>query len=250
MANNGETMETVTYFIFFGSKITADGNCSHEIKRRLVLERKARTNQDSIKKQRHHFANKGPSSQSYGFPNNHVEMWELDHKEGWAPHNWCLPTTVLKKTLGSPLDCKQIKPVNHKGNQPWIFTGRTDDEAPILWPPNAKSQLTGKDPDAGKDWRQKKGIAEDEMVGWRHRLNGHESEPTLGDTEGQGSLPCCTLRSCKESDTLNNGIPFSTAWLSSTFALLFVLKFKSSHTAGTIFFVNVNLQAYPNLFIL
>ena len=105
---------------------------------------------------RHNFANKGPSSQGYGFSSRHVWMWELDYKESWAPKNWCFWTVVLKKTLESPLDCKEIKPVNPKGNQPWIFIERTDAEAeaPILWPPEVKNWLTGKDPDAGKDWRQ------------------------------------------------------------------------------------------------
>ena len=107
------------------------------------------------KKQRHHFVNKGLYSQSYDFSSSHVQMWELDHKEGWALKNWCLQTLVLEKTLASPLDCKEIKPVNLKGNQPWIFIGRTDAAAPILWPPDANSRLIGKDPDAGKDWRQK-----------------------------------------------------------------------------------------------
>ena len=107
-----------------------------------------------IKKQRHHFANKGSYSQNYDFSSGHVWMWELDHKEGWAPKNWCFWTVVLEKTLETPLDCKEIKPVNPKGNQPWIFTGRTDAEAEaiILWPPDEKSPLTGKDPDAEKDW--------------------------------------------------------------------------------------------------
>ena len=121
-----------------------------------------------IKKQRHHFANKGPSSQGYGFSSGHVWMWELDHKEGWALKNGCFWTVVLEKTLDSPLDSKEIEPVNPKGNQPWIFIGRTDAEAeaPIFWPPDAKSWLIEKDPVAGKDWRQKeKGAAEDEMVG-------------------------------------------------------------------------------------
>ena len=120
-------------------------------------------------------------------------MWELDHKEGWAPKNWCFWTVVLEKTLESPLDCKEIKSVNPKGNQLWIFIERTDAEAeaPILWPPDAKSQLIGKDPDAGKDWRQEeKGAIEDEMVRWHHRLNGHEVEQTQEDGEGQGSLVC------------------------------------------------------------
>ena len=132
-----------------------------------------------IKKQRHYFANKGPSSQSYGFSSSHGWMWELDHKEGWAPKNWCFWTVVLEKTLESPLNSKKIKPVNPKGNQSWIFIGRTDAEAeaPILWPPDVKSQFTGKDPDTGKDWRQdEKGTTEDEMVGSHHWLDGHEFE--------------------------------------------------------------------------
>ena len=147
----------------------------------------------NMKKQRHHFADKGPCSQSCGFSHSHVRMWELDHKEGWVLKNWCFWTVVLEKTLESPLDCKEIKPVNRKGNRPWIFIGRTDVEAetPILWPPDAKSQLIGKDPDAEKDWGQEeKGMMEDEMVGWHHWLNGHDFEQTQGDSEGQGSLAC------------------------------------------------------------
>ena len=174
---DGETTETVTDFIFLGSKITANGDCSHEIKRRLFLGWKAMTNLDSILKCRDYFANKGLHSQSYGFSSSHVWMWELDHKEGWVPKNWCFWTVVLEKTLESPLDCKEIKPVNPKGNQPWVFIGRTDGEAeaPILWPPDAKNWLIWKDPDAGKDWRQEeKGMREDEMVVWHHWLNGHE----------------------------------------------------------------------------
>ena len=121
----------------------------------------------SIKMQRHYFANKDPSSQSYGFSSSHVWMWELDHKESWEPKTWCFWTVMLKKTLESPLDCREIKPVNRKGSQSWIFLGRIDAEAetPILWSPNAKNWLTGKDPDSGKDWRQKeKRMTEDEMV--------------------------------------------------------------------------------------
>ena len=117
-----------------------------------------------IKKQRYHFASKGPYSQSYGFSISHVRIYELDHKESWALKNWCFWTVVLEKTLESPLDCKEIKPVKSKGNQSWIFIGRTEAEAPILWPPDVKSQLIGKDPDAGKEWRQKNWVAEDEMV--------------------------------------------------------------------------------------
>jgi len=126
---------------------------------------------------RHYFANKGPSSQSYGFSSSYVWMWELDYKESWAPKNWCFWTVVLEKTLESPLDCKEIQPVCSKGNQSWIFIGKTDaeGETPILWPPDVKNWLTGKDPDAGQDWRQEeKGTTEDEMVGWHHRLNWHE----------------------------------------------------------------------------
>ena len=141
-------------------------------------------------------------------------MWELDHKEGWALKNWCFWTVVLEKTLQSPMDCEEIKPVNPKGSQSWIFIGRTDAEtvAWTLWPPDVKSRLTGKDPDAGKDWGQKeKGATEDEMVGWHHWLNGHEYEQALGDGEGQGSLVCFSPWGCKELDTteqLNN----STSW--------------------------------------
>ena len=128
-----------------------------------------------IKKQRHYFANKGPYSQSYGFSITYVRLWELDHKEGWMLKSWCFWTVILEKTLESPLDCKEIQPGNPKGNQSWIFIGRTDAEAPILWPPDVKNWLIGKDPDAGKDWRQEeKGMTKDEMVGWHHRLDRHE----------------------------------------------------------------------------
>ena len=139
---------------FLVCKITAQVNCSHEIKRHLLLGRKVMTNLKCIKKQRHHLANKGPYSQNYGFFSSHVQMWDLDHKEGWALEKWCFHLVLLEKTLESLLDCKEIKPVNPKGNQPWILTGRIDAEAPILWPPDKKSQLTVKDPDAGKHWGQ------------------------------------------------------------------------------------------------
>ena len=157
-----------------------------------------------IKKQRHYFANKGMSSQGYGFSSSHVWMWELDYKESWVPKNWCFWTVVLKKTLESPLDCKEIQPVNPKWNQSSIFIGRTDVEAktPILWPPDAKNWLIGKDPDAEKDWRQEeKGMTEDEMAGWHHRLDGREFEWTLGVGDGQGGLACCSPWGCKELDT-------------------------------------------------
>ena len=153
-----------------------------------------------IKKQRHHFANKDLYSQEYGLSSSHVQIWELDHKEGRAPKNWCFQTVVLEKTLESLLDSKEIKPVNPKGNQSWIFIGKTDaeGEAPTLWPPDMKSQLIGKDPDARKDWGQKKRATEDEMVGWHHRLNGHELGQIPGDGEGQGGLACCSPWGHKE----------------------------------------------------
>ena len=135
-----------------------------------------------IKKQTDYFANNGLYSQSYVFSSSHVWRWELDHKEGWALKSWCFSTVVLESTLESPLDCKEIKPVNVKGDQSWIFFGMTDAEAeaPVLWPPDAKSQLIRKDPDAGKDWRQEeKGTTADKMVGWHHWLNAQEVEQAL-----------------------------------------------------------------------
>ena len=120
---------------------------------------------------------------------------ELDCGESWAPKNWCFSSVVLEKTLESPLDCNETKPVNPKGNQSWIFIGRTDAEAetPILWPPDVKNWLIGKDPDAGKGWRQEeKGMTEDKIVGWHHQLNGHEFEQAPGVDDGQGSLACCS----------------------------------------------------------
>ena len=143
-------------FIFWGSKITADSDCSHEIERRLLLGRKAMTNLDSILKSR------DSSSQSYGFSSSHVWMWESEYKENWAPKTWCFWTVVFEKTLESLLDCKEIQPVHPKGNQSWVFTGGTDAETPVHWPPDAKSWFIGKDPDAEKDWRQK----EKGMTGW------------------------------------------------------------------------------------
>ena len=144
--------ETVADFIFGGSKITADGDCSHEIKRRLLLGRKVMANLGSILKSRD-IANKGLSSQGYGFSSSHVWMWELDYKESWVTKNWCFWNVVLEKTLKSPLDCKQIQPVHPKGDQPWDFFGGNDAEAetPVLWPPHVKSWLIGKDSDAGRD---------------------------------------------------------------------------------------------------
>ena len=148
---DGQTVETVTDFIFLDSKITADGDCSHEIKRHS-LESYDQPRQH-IEKQRHYFANKSPSSQGYDFSSSHVWMWELDYKESLAPKNWCFWTMVLEKTLESPFYCKEIQPVHPKGDQSWMFIGRTDVEAetPILWPPDGKSWLIWKGPDAGKD---------------------------------------------------------------------------------------------------
>ena len=142
-----------------------------------------------------YFANKGPYSQSYGLSSSHIQMWELDLKEGWVLNNWCFQTVILEKTLESPLGCQEIKSVHPKGEQSWIFIGRTDadSEIPILWPPDAESHLTGKDTDAGEDWRQEdKGTIEDEMVGCHYRFNGHECEQTLRHCEGQGRLVCCS----------------------------------------------------------
>ena len=160
-----------------------------------------------IKVQRHYFVDKGPSSQSYGFSSSR-ECWTIKKT---TSKNWCFWTSVLEKTLESPLDCKVVKPVNPKGNQSWIIIRRTDSEGetPILWLPDVKNWLFGKDPDAGKDWGQEeKGITEDKMVGWHHWLDGYEFEqaPEVGD--GQGSLACCSLWGCKE--------PAMTEWLNWT----------------------------------
>ena len=147
--------------------------------------------QQHIKKQRHYFSNRSPSSQNYGISSSHVWMWKLDHNEGWVPKNWCYWTVVLEKTLECPLDCQEIKPAHPKWNQYWIVIGRIDAEAevPILCPSDVKDWLTGKDPDAGKDWRrEEKGTTVGEMAGWHHWLDGCESEWTPGDGDGQGGL--------------------------------------------------------------
>ena len=160
-----------------------------------------------IKKQRLYFANKGPSNQSYGFSSNHVWMWELGHKESWVLKNWCFWTVVLEKTLESPLDCKEIQQVHPKGDQSWIFIGRTDaeTETPILWPPDAKSWLIGKDPDAGKDWRQEeKGRTEGEMVGWHHQLNGHMSLSKLWVMVKFRETPPWSHKESDTTEQLNN----------------------------------------------
>ena len=200
----GKQWKQCQTLFFGGSKITADGDCSREIKRRLLLGRKVMTNLDSIFKSI--FANKGPSSQGYSFSSGHVWMWEVDCEE-----SWCFWTVVLEKTLESPLDCKVIQPVHSEGDQPWDFFGSNDAKAetPVLWPPHGKSWLIGKDSDAGRDWGQEeKGKTEDEMTGWHHRLDGHEFEWTPGVGDGQGGLACCDSWCCKELDT--------TEWLNWT----------------------------------
>ena len=165
-------METVTHVIFLGLQMVT---AAMKLKDACPWNKSYDQPRQHIKKQRHYFANKGLSIQSYGFSSSHVRMWDLDHKESWVPKNWYFWTVVLEKTLESLLDCKEIKLVNPKGNQSWIFIGRTDAEASIHCLPDAKSWLTGKDPDAGRDWGQvEKGTTEDEMVGWHHWLNGHE----------------------------------------------------------------------------
>ena len=200
-------MKTVRDFTFLHSKITADGDCSHEIKKPLLLGRKAVMNPDSILQSRDITLPISLSSQSYGFSTSYVWMWELDDKESWVPKNWCFWTVVLEKTLESPLDSKEIKPVNPKGNQTWIFIGRTDAEAPILWPPDGKSQLIGKDPNSGEVWRQKEKRAAE--MRWLDSITDsmNMNLSKLGDGEGQGSLACCSPWGFKESDTtywLNN----------------------------------------------
>ena len=167
------------------------------------------TNLDNLLKSRD-IISKGPYSQRYSFSSSYVRTWELEHKEDWVPKNWWFWTVVLKKALESPLDCKEIKPVNPKGNQSWIVIGRTDAgaEAPILRTSDMKRQLIRKDSDTWKGWRQEeKGMTEDEMVGWHYWLNGHEFEQAPGDGEGQGSLACCSQWGHSEADMtewLNN----------------------------------------------
>ena len=157
------------------------------------------TNLDSILKSRD-IANKGLSSQGYGFSSSHVWMWELDCEESWGPKNWCFWPVVLEKTLESPLDCKEIQPVHPKGDQSWVFFGRNDAKAetPVLWPPHAKSWLIGKYSDAGRDWgKEENGTTEDEMAGWNHWLDGHEFEWTPGVGDEEGGPACCNSCGCR-----------------------------------------------------
>ena len=178
-------------------------------------------------------------SQNYGFSSSDVHMWELNHKDGWAPKNWCFRTVVLEKTIENLLDSREIRPIKPKGNQPWVFIERigAEAEAPIFWPSDAKSWLTGKDPDAGKNWGQEeKGETKDEMVGWYQRLNGHELEQTLGDSEGRGSLVCCSPWGCKESDTLSNWTT-RNLWIMDTCPFICVFKF--IHQCLVVFSVDI-----------
>ena len=170
------------------------------------------TNLVSVLKSRDYFADKGRCSQSYGFSRSHVWLWELDHRKGWLPKNWCFQIVVLEKTLEIPLDWKEIKPVNSKGNQPWIFIGRTDAEAksPIFWPLDVKSWLTGKDHDAWKDWEwEEKGATEEEMFGRYHQFKWNWVWVNSGRWWRTGSWACCSPWGCRESDNtwwLNNNI--------------------------------------------
>ena len=190
-------------------------------------------------------------------------MWELDYKESWAPKNWCFWTVVLEKTLESPLDSKEIQPVHPKGDQSWVFIGRTDAEAetPILWPPNVKSWLIEKDPDAGKDWGQEeKGTTEDEMVGWHHQFNGHGFGWTPGFVDGQGGLACCDSWGSKESDMTErlNWTKlghYTPKWLSYTVILVYIRSllipnFQSIHFSPTSLLVNTRLFSISRIHFL
>ena len=177
----GGKVETVRDFIFLGSKITADGDCSHEIKTIAPWKKSYDKPRQCIKKQKHHFADKGSYSQSYSFSISHVQMWELDHKEGWGPKNWCFQTVVLEKTLESPLDCKEItshQSILKEVNPEYSLEGlMLKAESPVLWLPDANNWLIGKDSDSVKDWRQEeKGTTEDKMIRWHYRPDGHEFE--------------------------------------------------------------------------
>ena len=215
----------VRNFSFLGSKITADGDYSHEMKRCLLLERKVMTNLDSTLKNRDITLPTKVCLVKASFSSSHVWMWELDSKESWALKNWCFSTVVLEKILESPLNCKEIQPVHPKGNQSWIFIGRTDAgaETPILW---CEELTHGRDPDAEKDWRQEeKGMIEDEIVWWHHQLHRLEFEQARGFGDGQGSLACCSPWGHKESEMTkwsrvtiyNLDILLSQFWISPLF---------------------------------
>ena len=212
----GETMETMKNFIFLGSKITADGDCSHEIKRRLVLGRKAMTNPDSILRSRDvTLLTVVRLVKAMIFPVVMCGCESWTTKKAECQRIVVFELCCWRRLLRVPWTAKEIKPVHPKGNQSWIFTGRTDAEAPILGPPDWKNWLTRKDPDTGKDGRQEeKGMKADEMVGCHHRLNGHEFEQAPGDGEGEGSLACCSPWGYKKSDW--------TDWLNSNKIIIIV----------------------------
>ena len=208
-------------FLFLGSNITADGDCSHEIRILLLLGRKAIVKpRQCVEKQGYYSANRSPCSQGYGLPSGQVWLWKLDRKEGRMPKNLCLWTVVLEKTPGSSLDIEEIKPVNLKVDQSWLFTGKTDAnaEASVFYSSDAHRRLIGKVPDARKDRGQKETRAsEDDMVGWHHRCSEHELGKTSGDGERQGGLACCSSWGHKESDMsgqLSNNQK-SRAWFKS-----------------------------------
>ena len=218
MAKDGQMMETLTNFIFMGSKITADGDYSHEIKRCSLFGRKTMTNLDNELKSRDIILpTKVHLVKAMVFPVDMYgcESWTIKNAEGRridAFELWCW------RRLLSPLDCKEIKPVHSEGDQPWDFFRGNDakPETPVLWPPHEKSWLTGKDSDAGRDWGQEeKGTTEDEMAGWHHWLDGRESEWTPGVGDGQGGLACCDSWGCKESDTTEqmNWTVLNLRWL-------------------------------------
>ena len=206
-----------------------------KLKDTCSLEEKLWLPRQHIKKQRHTLPTKVHLVKAMVFFSSHVWMWDLDYKESWALKNWCFLTVVLEKTLESPLDCKAIQPVHRKGNQSWMFIGRTGIEAetPIHWPPDVKSWLIWKDPDAGNYWRrEEKGTTEDEMVRWHHRLNGHKFEHAPGVGHGQGNLVCCSPRGRKELDTtdrLNNN---KDNWCNHT-----VLSERSQSQEATVYMI-------------
>ena len=208
---DGETVETVSDFILGGSKIAADGDCSHEIKNCLLLGRKVMTSLDSILKSRDiTLPTKVHLVKGMVFPWSCMDM-RVGLWRKLSTEELMLLNCGVGEDLESPLDCKEIQPVHSKGDQPWVFFGRNDAKAetPVLWPPHVKSWLIGKDPDAGRDWGQEdKGTTEDEMAGWHHQLDGYEFGWTPGVGDGQGGLVCCGSWGCKESDM--------TEWLNWT----------------------------------
>ena len=194
--------------------------------RLLLLGRKVMTKLDSILKSRHYFANKGLPSQGYGFSSGHAWVWEVDCEESWAQKNWCFWTVLLEKTVESPLNCKEIQPVHPKGYQSWVFIGRTDVEAetPILWPPNAKKWLIGKDPDAGKDWGQEeKGTTEDEMVGWCHQLDGCGFEWTMWVVRDKEAWHAAVHEIAKSRIWLSDWTELN--WINGRFILFYLFYF-------------------------